>query len=124
MTMRRNAPVSNHAVNLTGGSDRSKFSMGVSFTDQEGIFGKPAASNYKRTTVRLNSDHVVLRKNDLDIITVGENVSFSYSEKSGINLSNQYSNNMFDALTANPLAPMRREDGEYTTADDYSTTMR
>ena len=115
-----NAPVSNHAVNLTGGSDRSKFSMGVSFTDQEGIFGKPAASNYKRTTVRLNSDHVVLRKNDLDIITVGENVSFSYSEKSGINLSNQYSNNMFDALTANPLAPMRREDGEYTNADDYT----
>ena len=115
-----NAPVSNHAVNLTGGTDRSKFSMGVSFTDQEGIFGKPAASNFKRATVRLNSDHVVLRKNDLDIITVGENVSFSYSEKSGINLSNQYSNNMFDALTANPLAPMRRADGEYTNADDYT----
>ena len=115
-----NAPVSNHAVNLAGGTDRSKFSMGVSFTDQEGIFGKPAASNYKRATVRLNSDHVVLRKNDLDIITVGENVSFSYSKKSGINLSNQYSNNMFDALTANPLAPMRRDDGEYTTADDYT----
>ena len=115
-----NAPVSNHAVNLAGGSDRSRFSMGVSFTDQEGIFGKPAASNYKRATVRLNSDHVVLRKDDLDIITIGENMSFSYSEKSGINLSNQYSNNMFDALTANPLAPMRRADGEYTTADDYT----
>ena len=40
-----NAPVSNHAVNLAGGTDRSKFSMGVSFTNQEGIFGKPAASN-------------------------------------------------------------------------------
>ena len=114
-----NAPVSNHAVNLAGGTDRSKFSMGVSFTDQEGIFGKPAASNYKRATVRLNSDHVVFRKNDLDIITVGENVSFSYSSKSGINLSNQYSNNMFDALTANPLAPMRRADGEYTSYEDY-----
>ena len=115
-----NAPVSNHAVNVVGGSDRSKFSMGVSYTSQEGIFGKPAASNYKRATVRLNSDHVVLRKNDLDIITVGENLTFSYSQKSGINLSNQYSNNMFDALTANPLAPMRRADGEYTSFDDYA----
>ena len=114
-----NAPVSNHAINLTGGTDRSRFSMGVSFTDQEGIFGKPAASNYKRATVRLNSDHVVLRKDDLDIITIGENVNFSYSSKSGINLSNQYSNNMFDALTANPLAPMRRADGEYTSYEDY-----
>ena len=114
-----NAPVSNHAVNLTGGTDRSKFSMGVSFTDQEGIFGKPAASNFKRATVRLNSEHVVLRKNDLDIITVGENLNFTYSEKSGINLSNQYSNNMFDALTANPLAPMRRADGEFTNYDDF-----
>lgn len=115
-----NAPVSNHAVNLTGGTERSKFSMGVSFTHQEGIFGKPAASNYKRATVRLNSDHVLLKKNDLDIITIGENVTFSYSSKSGINLSNQYSNNMFDALTANPLAAMRRADGEYTTAEDYT----
>ena len=45
----------------------SKFSMGVSYTDQEGIFGKPVASNYKRVTVRLNSDHVIWRKDNLDI---------------------------------------------------------
>jgi len=114
-----NAPVTNHSINIAGGSDRSKFSMGVSYTDQEGIFGKPAASNYKRATVRLNSDHVIYRKNNLDIISVGENLNFTYSEKSGINLSNQYSNNMFDALTANPLAPMRRADGEFTNYDDY-----
>lgn len=115
-----NAPVTNHSINIAGGSDRSKFSMGVSYTGQEGIFGKPAASNYKRATVRLNSDHVIYRKNNLDIISVGENFNFTYSEKSGINLSNQYSNNMFDALTANPLAPMRRADGEFTNADDYT----
>lgn len=115
-----NAPVSNHALNIVGGTEKSKFSIGTSFTDQEGIFGKPAASNYKRATVRLNSDHVILRKNDLDVITFGENVNFSYSSKSGINLSNQYSNNMFDALTANPLAPMRRPDGEYTSYEDYN----
>lgn len=114
-----NAPVTNHSINIAGGSDRSKFSMGVSYTGQEGIFGKPAASNYKRATVRLNSDHVIYRKNNLDIISVGENLNFTYSEKSGINLSNQYSNNMFDALTANPLAPMRRADGEFTNYDDF-----
>ena len=114
-----NAPVTNHSINIAGGSDRSKFSMGVSYTSQEGIFGKPAASNYKRATVRLNSDHVIYRKNNLDIISVGENLNFTYSEKSGINLSNQYSNNMFDALTANPLAPMRRADGEFTNYDDF-----
>ena len=35
------APTQNHSFNLAGGTEQSKFSMGFSYTSQEGILGKP-----------------------------------------------------------------------------------
>ena len=112
-----NAPNQNHAVNIVGGSDMSKFSIGLSYTNQEGILGKPAASNYSRITARLNSDHVLWRKNGLDIISVGENVIFTQSRKQGIDTGNHYWNDIFNMLSANPLVPAFQEDGSYTEYD-------
>ena len=101
-----NAPTTNHAVNITGGSDRSKFSMGVSYTGQEGILGKPCASNYQRVTVRINSDHVLWKKNGLDIITFGENMTYMTSSQSGIAEGDHYWNDVYSMLSANPLVPV------------------
>lgn len=117
-----NAPTQNHAVNITGGNDRSKFSMGVSHNQQEGIFGYPVQSKYGRTTVRINSDHVILKKNDLDIITVGENMTYTYSTKSGIGIGNQYWNDISNALRANPIIALKDKDGNYTDYDDIEAT--
>ena len=52
----KNAVQHNHSVTLTGGSDRSKFSMSYTYTGNEGVMGASQASFYKRHTVRLNSD--------------------------------------------------------------------
>ena len=112
-----NAPNQNHAVNIVGGSETSKFSMGISYANQEGIFGKPVASNYSRVTARLNSDHVIYRKNGLDIISFGENVTFTQTRNSGIGTGNHYWNDIFNALSANPLVPAYQEDGSYTEYD-------
>ena len=117
-----NAPNQNHAVNIVGGSDISKFSLGVSYANQEGIFGKPVASNYSRVTARLNSDHVLWRKNGLDIITVGENLTFTQSKKSGISTGNHYWNDIFNMLSANPLVPAFLEDGSFTEYDYLSNS--
>ena len=112
-----NAPNQNHAVNIVGGTEMSKFSMGVSYAHQEGIFGKPVASNYKRMTVRLNSDHVLWKKGDLDIISFGENLTFTQSRNSGIGTGNTYWNDIFNMLSANPLVPIYQADGSYTQYD-------
>ena len=117
-----NAPTTNHAVNVVGGSDLSKFSMGVSYTGQEGIFGKPVASNYKRVTVRMNSDHVLWRKGDLDIISLGENITFSTNQKSGIGTGNHYWNDIYSMLSSNPLVPLYQEDGSYSEYDWLSNS--
>lgn len=117
-----NAPYSNHAVNIVGGSDRTKMSMGVSNTSQEGIFGYPVQSKYNRTTVRINSDHVILRKGALDVITFGQNMTYTYSTKSGIGIGNQYWNDISNMLRANPLVALYGADGEYSDYDDIEAT--
>ena len=118
----KNAPIQNHAVNIVGGSDRTKMSMGISNTAQEGIFGYPVQSKYNRTTVRMNSDHVILRKGDLDVITFGENMTYTYSTKSGIGIGNHYWNDISNVLRANPIVPMYDANGEYTDYDDIAAT--
>ena len=112
-----NAPTQNHAVNVLGGTDINKFSLGLSYTDQQGIFGAPVASDYRRFTVRLNSDHVLWRKGDLDILTFGENITYTQDRKNGIGTGNMYWNDVYSSLSANPLVPVYQEDGSYTEYD-------
>ena len=118
----KNAPYQNHAVNIVGGTDMTKMSIGISNTAQEGIFGYPVQSKYNRTTVRMNSDHVILRKNNLDIITFGENMTYTYSTKSGIGIGDFYWNDIVSMLSANPLVALYDANGNYTDYDDIEAT--
>lgn len=74
----KNAPINNHAINIAGGSERSRFSIGVSYSSQNGILGKPVESHYEHTTARLNSEHVLLKLGNRDIVKLGENLFYSY----------------------------------------------
>jgi TonB-linked SusC/RagA family outer membrane protein len=103
----------NHAFNLTGGNEQSKFSLGYSFSDQVGIFGKPVEPKFTRNNFRINSDHVLLKNDDFDIIRIGENITYSYSEKSGIGIGNIYWNDIHNMLVGNPLLPVYNENGDY-----------
>ena len=53
--LNKNAFIRNHSLNISGGSERSVFSVGISNTSQEGTIGKPVAPVYERTTVRILS---------------------------------------------------------------------
>lgn len=114
----KNAITTSHAVNIAGGSEFSKFSTGISYMKQEGTLGKPAASDYSRFTIRLNSEHVLWRKGDLDIITFGENLYYNHNERSGIYTNGLYSNNISEMLRQNPLIPVYNSNGEYFGYDD------
>ena len=118
----KNAPIQNHALNITGGSEQSVYSIGISYTSQEGILGKPVQPKYDRYTFRLNTEHTLLKNQDLDIIKFGENLTYSYSEKSGISIGNQYQNDINGALKANPFLPMYDENGDYHYALNWDPT--
>ena len=111
----KGAMVQNHAIGLNGGNDMSVFSMGVSYTNQKGIFGGKNQSKYQRYNVRINSDHVLLKAKDFDAIKIGENMTFSHTSNGGIDTGNMYWNNMHDLLIGNPLILPYTEDGSYFT---------
>ena len=107
----KNAVVTNHALNVTGGSEFSKFSTGIGYQYQDGAFGGPVKTDYRRFTFRINSEHVIYRKGDVDVIKFGENIYYQHKQ-------NQYSNDLSNALRAIPLIPVYNENGDFFMYDD------
>ncbi|MEG2574300.1 MAG: TonB-dependent receptor plug domain-containing protein, partial [Bacteroides sp.] len=114
-----NAPIQNYALNVSGGSEQSIYSLGFSYTSQEGIIGKPVEPNYNRYTFRLNTEHTLYKKDNLDIVKLGENLSYAYSERSGINIGDMWSNDIRNMMTTSPFLPMYDDKGEYHYAIDW-----
>ena len=115
----KNALQFSHAVTLSGGTDRSKFSMSLNYSSNEGIMGGDNASSYKRYGGRINSDHVLLKGKDLlgeehDIITLGENLSYWYHKSHTLAESNGYWNVMQAAYIASPLVEPYDANGNLT----------
>ncbi len=110
----KNAFQTNHSFNLTGGSERSKFSFALGYTTNEGTMGGDNASNYKRYTGRINSEHVLLKGKDRDIITIGENISYWYTKSHDMAEGNGYWNMVKPVYTASPLVPAYNDDGSLT----------
>lgn len=112
------APTQNHSFNLSGGNDQSKFALGFSYTSQDGILGKPVQSEYERYTARINSDHVLLKAKDFDVIKIGQTLNYNSSTKSGIAIGNIYGNSIHNLLVGNPLLPAYDADGNFYDFDD------
>ena len=100
-----NAPVNNASLNITGGSDNSRFSLGISKYHQTGTIGSPATPKYDRTTVRMNSDYTLIKGKDRDILKFGENVTSSATDKKGISIGGINSNSIRNLLAMSPLLP-------------------
>lgn len=120
----KNAITTSHSLNLTGGSDRSKFSMGLGYQYQDGTFGGDyAKSDYRRFTMRLNSEHVIYRDSKgMDVLKIGENLYYNHKQNQGIQIGNQYANVLSTMLRANPLIPIYNKDGEYFGYDDLKNS--
>lgn len=120
----KNAVTTSHALNITGGSDRSKFSIGTGYQYQDGVFGGDVAkSDYRRFTFRINSEHVAIRSDKgFDVLKVGENVYFAHKQNQGIQIGNQYSNVLSTMLRANPCVPIYDADGNYFDWNDIKAS--
>ncbi len=115
----KNAVTTSHSLNVTGGSDRSTFSMGAGYQYQDGVFGNLVKSDYRRFTFRINSEHVIYRNDKgMDVVKIGENVYYQHKQNQGIQIGGQYSNELSNMLRANPAIPMYNADGSYTKAED------
>ena len=114
-----NAPVQNHSVNITGSSKDVVYAIGFSYFDQVGILGGDLMdAGYKRITARLNTEMVLVKSSNHDIITIGENFTLTNTENKWIGTGNIYWNDLHNALVTNPLLPAYW----YASPDQYGFT--
>ena len=119
----KNAQQQNHSVTLTGGTDRSKFAMSYTYTGNEGIMGADKASYYNRHTIRINSDHVLLKAKDFDAITIGENISIGYNKSHDLAEDGMYWSYIHSLLQTVPLLPQYAENGDIYNFQDPEGNM-
>ena len=108
-----NAPMHNASLNITGGSEMSRFALGFSKFHQTGTLGAPADPKFNRYTVRLNSDYSIIKKNGRDVLKIGENITFSASDKRGVSVGGIYGNSIRTLLAMTPLLPAYNDEGGY-----------
>ena len=107
------APIMNHSISMTGGNDYNRYALGFTYFEQEGTIGYPANPYYDRLTARMNSDYVLWKKQGRDIVTFGENITFTATNKAGVAIGNNYNNNVRELLTATPLLPAYNSEGDF-----------
>ena len=108
-----NAPIHNASLNISGGSDLSRFALGFSKFHQTGTLGAPADPKFDRYTVRLNSDYSLIRKKGRDVLKIGENATFSATNKKGVSVGGIYGNSIRTLLAMTPLLPAYNDEGGF-----------
>lgn len=103
----QSAPIMSHQLTMSGGGDRSAYTLSGNYFTQDGIVGGDKA-NFQRATVRLNGS------NDLkDWLTIGSNLGFTWLERQGLTENSQYNSPIIRALNMDPVTPVYKADGTY-----------
>ena len=106
-----NAPTNNMALGVNGGGDAVRYSFSFSKSYQEGTLGMTKPNYYDRTTIRANTDFTILKKNNRDVIKLGENVTVSITDSRGSSNNTIFGNSVKNALIKTPLLPAYDLDG-------------
>lgn len=124
--LNKRAPIQNHSVNFTGGTDRSTFAIGFNYTRQEATMGVlnsiPVMDRYN---ARINSQHIILKRGNLDVLTMGETVNYKFQQTSGsVAVDDIYWNSVHNMLVMSPLMHVYNSEGNYylyqdQVVDDY-----
>lgn len=105
----KDAPTQSHSIGVTGGNAGSVYSLGISYTAQEGIVGGKGLSDYERYNLRLNSEHSLYQK----ILKIGQHLTFTYEKNQGIGVGNIYNNILRNAFGVSPFVPMYDDQGNF-----------
>ena len=105
-----NAPVQNHQVSVSGGTEKASYFLSFGYFDQAGIVGGNFdRSNYSRYSLRSNSTYNIFETLDrsfLNNIDLGVNVGYSRDKSTGIETNSEYGSILGSALAFSPLVPV------------------
>lgn len=102
----RTGSIQEYNVNLSGGSEKSRFFVGMNHRNLEGILLNTQA---KRYNFRVNSEHKVK-----DWLTIGENMYYNYSAGNTANTKNGYTGALVAAMYYPPNVPVYTPTGAFS----------
>ena len=125
----KGAMTTNHAINLSGGTADHRYSIGLSYTGQEGLLGynkiRPVNADFNRYTFRVNTDNVVIKNDNLNILRIGQTLNFNHTTNSGIaNDVDIYWNSVHNIVRTTPLLPAYKYDENGNIAGFYDQEAR
>jgi TonB-linked SusC/RagA family outer membrane protein len=103
----QSAPMSNHQLNFSGGSDKVTYYLSGEYSNQDGV---ALGSSFKRYSTRLNVDNKIK-----DWLTIGGN--FSFNQTNDV-LTTSQENIISNALQLTPQIPVKNFDGTWGGGDD------
>ena len=96
----QNAPIVNHDLSISGGTERSSYASSFSYFGQQGVIGGDR-SEFRRITARLNTSHEVN-----DWFNFGNSLAFSHIRSRGIASNASFNAAFGSALNLDPLTPV------------------
>lgn len=106
------APIQNWNLSVTGGGDKSTYSIGGSYLDQEGIIGGDKAS-FKRYNARINFTNDISSKVKLQSMVLYTNEKRKTVPENGI------ASVLYNTINASPLASVYTNN-RYTYLEEFS----
>jgi len=98
------APMDEHTLSFSGGSDKGNFYFSANYLNQDGIVGGPK-SNYTRYSFHFNGDQKVK-----EWLTAGSNVTYTKSKRNVLNESSEYGGIVTNTIFFDPTAPVTYAD--------------
>ncbi len=104
--MQAGAPMTEHNISASGGTDKGKYFFSVNYFDQQGIM---RFTDFNRITVRANTEFKVKG------ITIGENISAGFQNSVGQPSGNQSEQNVITSgiIKMQPIIPVYDEGGNW-----------
>lgn len=108
LVINNNAPMINHQLSVSGGTEDINYYLSLGVLNQEGLIAK-GKSDYDRYNFRSNTNMKVYEasnRNFLNKVTLGVNIAFETSTTKGIDANNEFGGVIGSAIMAPPnIAP-------------------
>ena len=109
-----NAPITQHQLSVSGGTDRATYFVSLGYFKQDGIVGgNYGKSNYDRLSLRSNNTYVPFETKDrsfLNKLTLTANVAYSNINSAGITTNSEFGSVLGSAVGFNPSIPVFADD--------------
>ena len=115
-TFNYNAPITQHQLSVSGGTDKATYFVSLGYFKQDGIVGgNYGKSNYDRLSIRSNNTYVPFEskeRNFLNKLTLTANIAYSNINSTGITTNSEFGSVLGSAVGFNPSIPVFASDAE------------